>query len=199
MQMVPSCWLCMFDCVCVCVVNFMSQQVECAVKAARGVGMHEGEGQQHNATTPTPPADTQLEVFCLIFFSLFFFCPTRKTWDCFVVWVCVKAYVCVCKCVCVRVLSVFVFVLGNVLKNKWDIYFHCRLCWLSVLNIKSESTNITCKCSYFVLQHFQGDAAAWFPEIKYALLYYICIYIYILYKGFHLSTWDVAKLITRGE
>lgn len=67
-------WFPLADSVCVFVVNFMSQQVECAVKAARGVGMHEGEGQQHNATTPTPPADTQLEVFFLIFFSFFFFC-----------------------------------------------------------------------------------------------------------------------------
>lgn len=90
----------------------MSQQVECAVKATRGVGMHEGEGQQHNATTPTPPADTQLEVFFLTFFSGFFLPHSENMRLLCRLSVCVKAYV------CVRVLCVFVFVLGNVLKNK---------------------------------------------------------------------------------
>lgn len=86
-------------CVCVCVVNFMSQQVECAVKADRGVGMHEGEGQQHNATTPTPPADTQLEVFFLIFFS-FFFLPHSENMR-LLCRLSVCEGICVCVCVCV--------------------------------------------------------------------------------------------------
>lgn len=90
--------VCVFNCVCVCVcvVNFMSQQVECAVKATRGVGMHEGEEQQHNATTPTPPADTQLEVFLLTFFSCFF-APLGKH-EIALSFECVCEGICVCAC-----------------------------------------------------------------------------------------------------
>lgn len=90
---------------CVCVVNFMSQQVECAVKATRGVGMHEEKGQQHNATTPTPPADTQLEVFFLTFFSCFLPHSENMRLLCRLS-VCVCDGICVCLCVCACTLRV---------------------------------------------------------------------------------------------
>lgn len=100
-----------------CVVNFMSQQVECPFKCGKGAA---------TTTTTTTPTLPQCAWFTFLFSFSSFFCltATRKTWDCFVrISVC---YGCVCVWVSVCV-SELMCVLHNVLKNKWDIYFHCRL------------------------------------------------------------------------
>lgn len=92
--------------VCVCVVNFMSQQVECAVKATRGeddVVVCGGGGRRDSNTMPQRlrPLLTHSSRFSS--FAFHFFCPLGKheiasSFEC--VCVCVRVNACAGVCVC---------------------------------------------------------------------------------------------------